>query len=192
LEAENMLCLNNGPNGVAQGSFGFTNDLPAEGFDPDHIRLKDLWFYMDSQETVGISPQAYHEFFYPYYAKIAAKFGLLSYGCCEAVHDFWKDSVSKYHNLRKVSISAWCNEEYIGDELRGKKIIYHRKPAPQFIGVGKDFDADGFAEHIKKTLACAKGCTLEFSFRDVYTLCGDIERPRKAVKIIRDLTENYY
>ena len=40
---------------------------------------------MDSQETVSISPDMYGEFIFPYYKKVAERYGLLSYGCCEPV-----------------------------------------------------------------------------------------------------------
>jgi len=116
--------------------------------------------------------------------------GLLSYGCCEPVHPCWRDYICKLPGLRKVSVSPWCNEEYIGEALRGTRIIYHRKPSPNFIGVGKELDETAFRQHILKTIKCAKGCKLEFSFRDVYTLEGNAQKPRQAVHIIRELLED--
>ena len=62
-------------------------------------------------------------------------------------------------------------------------MIYSRKPSPNFIGVG-NFDELAFTEQITKTLKAAKDCTVEFSFRDIYTLNGDIKKPGKAVKIV--------
>ena len=49
--------------------------------------------------------------FYPAYKKISSLFGRLSYGCCEPVHSFWEKSISKFENLRKISISPWCNRK---------------------------------------------------------------------------------
>ncbi|MBQ3141568.1 MAG: hypothetical protein IJC25_06370, partial [Clostridia bacterium] len=82
-----------------------------------------------------------------------------------------------------------CDEEFMGEALRGTKTIYSRKPAPQYLGVGHDFDEQGFAEHIRRTLKAARGCGLEFIFRDVYTLTGDTSKPRRAVKMVRELVE---
>lgn len=189
LEGEKLLKLNNGNDHLGQGSFGFTNKLPVQYGD---VTTKDLWGYMDSQETVSISPAMFKEFFYPYYKKVGDLFGRLSYGCCEPVHAFWDDSISKFENLSKVSISPWCDEEFMGERLRGSQIIYHRKPSPNYLGVGSVFDEDGYSKHIIKTLMAAKGCKLEFAFRDVYTLCGDREKPRKAVKILRNLIDEYW
>ena len=106
-----------------------------------------------------------------------------SYGCCEPVDPIWDNCLSKCENLRKVSISPWCNEELMGEKLRGTKVIYHRKPSPNFIGVDEVFDEEGWRQHIIKTLKAARGCNLEISQRDVYSLKGDLETC-KAVKII--------
>ena len=193
LEEEGLLLPNNGNHFVAQGTFGYTRDLPRKGDVPGRpARVKDLWGYMDSQETVGISPAMYHEFFFPYYLEIARLPGLLNYGCCEPVHAFWEKSVSKFPNLRKVSISPWCDEAFMGQALQGSRVIYHRKPNPNFIGVGRDLDEEAFRDHILKTLRCTCGCKLEFSFRDVYTLSGDPGKPRRAVQIVRELMEKHW
>jgi hypothetical protein len=147
---------------------------------------------MDSQETVGISPDMYNEFIFPYYKKISDLFGLFSYGCCEPVDPIWDRSLSKCDNLRKVSISPWCNEEFMGEKLKGSKVIYHRKPSPNFIGVGQELNEEAWRQHIIKTLKAAQGCHLEITQRDIYSLGGDINKPRRAVRIIRELIDEYW
>ena len=186
-ERRGMLTPCCGNNAVAQGTFAFSNQLKSEG----EIALKDVWGFMDSEETVGISPEMFHEFFFPAYKRISALFGRLSYGCCEPVHSLWEKSLSQLDNLRKISISPWCDEEYMGAALRGKGIIYQRKPSPLFVG-GTDYALDeaGFREHIRKTMRVAEGCALEITFRDVYTLNGNLEKPRRAVEIVREEIEN--
>lgn len=191
MEKEGLLLLNNGNNWLAQGSFGFTHDLPGKDFTPERgVTTHDMWGFMDSQETVSISPEMFGEFFFPYYLEMAKQFGLLSYGCCEPVHPIWEKYLSKLPRLRKVSISPWCDEEYMGQALKGTNVIYHRKPSPNYVGVGKELDEEAFRAHILKTIKCAKGCKLEFSFRDVYNLEGNINKPRRAVQIVRELLED--
>jgi len=193
LEDEWLLLPNNGNFFVGQGTFSYTRDLPQEGYVYGKAAcVKDMWGYMDSQETIGISPAMYHEFFFPYYLEIAKLVGLLNYGCCEPVHLLWQESISKFPNLRKVSISPWCNEEFMGQALQGGRVIYHRKPNPNFIGVGTELDEAAFRKHILKTIHCARGCKLEFSFRDVYTLSGDLGKPRHAVQIVRELLDSHW
>lgn len=182
-EDNDTLTLNNQNHYAGAGSFGFTDELPQDDFE-GKVRLKDLWLNFNSQETVGISPEMFGDMVYPYYEKAAKLAGLTYYGCCEPVDSIWQ-YISKLSNLRKVSISKWCDEEFMGEALAGSKIIYSRKPDPNYIGVGRNLDEEAFAEHIGKTLKAAKGCGVEIIFRDIYTLTGDINKPGRAVEIVR-------
>jgi hypothetical protein len=186
-ESEGLLTLNNGNDYAGAGSYGFSDELPAADFSGKGVRLCDQWGNLNSQETVGVSPDVYKEVFFPAYERIAALFGLVYYGCCEPVHEIWKPCLSSLPNLRKVSISPWCNEEMMGEVLRGSKIIYSRKPNPVFLGVDGAFDEAVYAEHIRKTLKAAAGCPLELIHRDIYTLSGDRQKAGRAVKLIRSL-----
>lgn len=172
---------------LSQWTYCFTNDLPKENVS----KVNQIWGFMDSQETAGISPEMYEEFIFPYYKNVFDRYGLLSYGCCEAVDPIWENCLSKVENLRKVSISPWRNEEYMGEQLKGRKTVYHRKPSPNFLGVGEKLDEESLRKHIRKTLAAAEGCTLEFTQRDVYTVNNDIGKVRRYVGIIKEESENF-
>ncbi len=185
LEKNGLLIPNNDDFFVNQGTFGFTDELP-QGKPGTPTGLQDMWFYMDSQETVTVSPAMYETFFFPHYRRLAEPFGRLNYGCCEPVHLIWDRCVSRLPGLRKVSISPWCDEAFMGERLRGSSVIYHRKPSPLFVGLGGHLDEDGFRKHIRETIHRAKGCRLEFSFRDVYDLGGHPEKPARAVQIVRE------
>lgn len=189
LEKNGMLTVNNHNLWLGQGTWAFTHELSAE---PGKVTLKDTWGFMDSQETVAISPDMFAEFFFPYYQRIGKKFGRLNYGCCEPVDPVWESCVSKLGNLCKVSVSPWADEEKMGEFLRGGRVVYHRKPSPNFIGADDVFDEEGFKAHILKTIRAAKGCRLEFSFRDIYTLKGDLGRPRRAVEMVHSLLEEHW
>ena len=179
-EAQGLLRPNNGNNYSGAGSYGFTHELHPTV--PAHCR--EIWGNLNSQETVSISPSMYHDFVFPAYKRVAEKFGLTYYGCCEPVHSIWAD-VKTLPHLRKVSVSPWCDEKFMGEELRHTPIIYSRKPSPNFIGVGELLDEEAYTKHIDETLTCAAGCELEIIHRDIYTLSGHKEKPGKAVKIIR-------
>lgn len=187
LEKNGYLLPTTGSEGLGQGTYCFTTSLPS-----DHVSsTKQIWGFMDSQETSGISPQMFETFIFPYYKKVADRVGLLSYGCCEAVDPIWERCISKLENLRRVSISPWCNEEYMGEQLRGRKTVYHRKPDPTFLGVGSVLQEDEFRKHIRKTLLAAKGCHLEFTQRDVYTINHDLDKVRRYVEIIRQEIDSF-
>lgn len=188
LESEGVLLPTARGEHLNQGSFCYTDELPNCG----SITTKDVWGYLDSQETVGISPDMFAEFIFPYYQKVASCFGLLSYGCCEPVDSIWKPCLSKLENLRKLSISPWCNEEYMGEQLQGKPVIYLRKPSPNYLGVEKELDEDALRTHIQKTVKAARGCHLEFAQRDVYTIHHNPKKVKRYVEILREETESTY
>ena len=190
-EEEGLLTLNNGNHYAGAGSYGYTDELPAEGF-AGVVRLRDRWHNLNSQETVGVSPRMFQEFYSPYYNDIAREAGLVYFGCCEPVHALWEASLRTMPNLRKVSISPWCDEAYMGEALRGEKMVYSRKPMPQFLGVGAGWDEEGFAAHVGGTLRAARGCTVEFIYRDVYTIGGDLHKPGKAVRTIRRMVDEVW
>ena len=129
------------------------------------------------------------EFIAPYFSRMAEEFGLVYYGCCEPVEMYWDQDISKYPHLRKVSISPWCNEEFMSERLSGGKVIYSRKPSPNFIGVQKEFDEDAFRKYIRHTAELTKDCKTEFIFRDIYTLHGNLDKVKRAVEIVREETD---
>jgi hypothetical protein len=186
-ERDGLWFLNNGHDWLCQGSSAFTRDLPRPGREEGApVAVADLWGFMDSQETLAISPAMFAELVFPYYRRVAERFGLLSYGCCEPVHAIWKDCLSTLPNLRKVSVSPWCDQAFMGEALRGSRTIFHRKPSPMEIGREGPLDEEALAASFRETLECARGCALEFSFRDIYTLGGQSEKARQAVRILRE------
>ncbi|MCL2095584.1 MAG: hypothetical protein FWH10_01625 [Oscillospiraceae bacterium] len=190
-EKNNYIYPNNFNTGTTQGSYGFSRDIVSSQ-KQSGFNLGDTWGYAESQETSEISPDMYHEFFFPYYKKVTEKFGRLGYGCCESVSAIWEKSASNYSNLRKLSVSPWCDEEYIGDKLKNTNITYHRKPFPNHLSIDKIFDEKTFASHIEKSLKAAKGCFFEISYRDVYSLQGELYRGKKAYNIIMDCIEKFW
>lgn len=193
MEKESLLLPTVQEEFLGNGAFCFTNELPTK----DELlkrpfTTKDVWGFLDSQETIGLNPDMFEEFVFPCYEKIANRYGLLSYGCCEPVNPIWDNCLSKLDNLRKVSISPWCDEEFMGEKLRGRKTIYFRKPFPNYLGVGTVLDEDAFRAHIAKTMKAAEGCKLEIAQRDVYTINHDEKKAHRYVEIIRECIEEYW
>jgi len=143
-----------------------------------------MWGNANSQETVGVSPKMFHEFCFPYYRDVCAPMGWVYYGCCEPADPFWGD-LSQIPNLKKVSISRWCDEPFMGEALQGTGIVYSRKPDPNFLSVDRTLDEEAWAAHIRATLEATRGVFVEFIVRDVYTVHGDLGNARRAVEIAR-------
>lgn len=168
---------------LAQGSYCLTNEL-QDGV--EHAKLSNLWLFMDSQETAGISAQMYADLVFPYYQKLMSHFGLVSYGCCEASHPIWDNCLSKVPNMRKVSISPWCDEEFMGEKLQGTGITYLRKPPATLLGMDTPtLDEDAVLDCFRKTAKAARGCKLEIAQRDVYMVGGSAEKVRRYVELAR-------
>jgi len=188
LEREGALMPTADNCALQQGTYCYNNELPIYG---SNLTTRDTWGYMDSQETTGISPAMFNEFIAPYYIRIANRFGLLSYGCCEAVHKIWDTFLSKLCNLRKISISPWCDEDIMGEKLRGRNIVYLRKVSPNYLGLGKNLDEDALRLHINKTIAASSGCFLELIQNDVHKINGTWEKVARFTEILRECCENH-
>ena len=166
-----------------QGSYCFTNELPDN---KPNATLKDMWIFMDSQETAGISPDMYAELVWPYYKELMSHFGLASYGCCEASHPIWDNCLSTLPNLRKVSISPWCDEEFMGERLQGTGVTFLRKPPATILGMDTPIlDEDATLACFRKTAKAAKGCKLEIAQRDVYMIGNNPDKVKRFVQLAR-------
>ena len=185
-EAEGLLRLNNGNEDSFGSSYNFTTKLPAPGYTGPAARLRDMFGSSNSQETVGIAPAMFHEFCYPYYRDVCEPFGLLYWGCCEPADPFW-DDLSRLPHLKKVSISRWADERFMGDVLRGSNVIYSRKPDPNLLGVDVELNEAAWEAGIRNTLEATRDVGVEFIVRDVYTVHGNLGKPRRAVEIARDV-----
>ena len=183
-EAEGLLVLNNGNQDSFGSSYNFTDRLPAAGFDGTHVRLRDMWLSTNSQETVGVSPELFGEFCFPYYRDVCEPMGLMYWGCCEPAHPFW-EYIRRLPHLKKVSISRWCDERFMGEALRGSDVVYSRKPNPNFLSVDEVLNREAWAAHIRETLEATRGVSVEFIIRDVYTVHRNLDNARQAVEIAR-------
>ena len=190
-EENGHMFLNNGNTLIGSGNWCFTRELPRQDF-TGRVRSVDTWIHMNAEEACDISPQMFRELILPYQKRLAKEFGLIYYGCCEPVSKFWDDGVDQIENVRKVSISPWCDERLMGERLAGKKIIYSRKPKDYlYIGSQPGFDEDAFRRNIRDTIAATKGCKVEYIFRDVMTIHGNAAKVKRAVEIVREEASAY-
>ena len=134
----------------------------------------------------------YGEFVYPYMDKLVKKFGLLSYGCCERVDNIFEDYLSKWDNLRKLSVSPFNNEEQVGEYLRGTRIIYYSKPRAEHVTNKGPLDEELIKNYFKYVAKCSSGCLLEVAQREVGTIYGDFERGRRYVELAKQTLEKYW
>lgn len=186
MEAEGLLTLNGREIDCGSGSCVYTDELPRREIAPgEQLLLSDTWGFIEAQEAIGLSPAMYAEFIHPYQRRVGDRYGLINYGCCEPVHHFWP-TLQQFHNLRKVTVSPWCDVASISASA-GKSVVLSRKPHPLKL-CGPTFDAQDFEATIRETLTITRDNFLELIFRDTVPLNGSMqERVVEACGIIRRL-----
>jgi hypothetical protein len=184
LEKEKLFSLNNENDYIGSGSLGYSNQLPQKGMN-GHPRAADLWCLSESQETVGVGPEMFGEFIFPYQKSVIERFGLSYYGCCEPVHNRWH-IVQGLSNLRKVSVSPWCDEAFMARAL-ADKYVYCRKPNPALVSTDH-FDEKTIREDLRKTIneTRKQGCILEIVMKDVHTVHRQPERLARWVELAQE------
>ncbi len=188
LEKEALLLPTFGVTPVNQESFAFNSELPA-----DHVeKTTQVWGFLESQETTAVSPDTFGEFVFPYQDRLAKRYGLLSYGCCERVDAIWPDYLSKWTNLRKLSVSPFNNENLVGEYLRGSNVVYYSKPRAEYVTARGPMDEDALRKYFKGVFEAASGCLLEVAQREVGTIFGDFSRGRRYVEITKECIDAYW
>ena len=183
LESNNLLSLNAGNNYVGSGGFGFTDMLPQTNYIPNKVRAMDMWGFVESQETVSISPDFYGEFIFPYHKKIAELFGLNCYGCCEPYEKRWK-YIKNIPRLRRVSCSPWSDRTSMEENL-GKNYIASIKLLPTNLAT-KVMNENVVREDIRMAVEGAKNCITELIMKDNNTLGGNPNNAIRWVELCRE------
>ncbi|MCW3489991.1 uroporphyrinogen decarboxylase/cobalamine-independent methonine synthase family protein [Dethiobacter alkaliphilus] len=186
LEKEGLLALNNNDTFVSSGGFGWTDELPQPDF-AGKVRTMDMWGFAESQITVGISPQMFEEFIFPYQLPLLDKFGLNGYGCCEPLDKRWH-VVERIPRLRRVSVSKWANLPDMVEKL-GDKYICSLKPDPVDIST-PTIDEKRIREKVKEMLQVTKGCHVELCMKDNHTLGNNPENIIRWCRIAKEEAES--
>lgn len=182
LETMNLLTYNNGNNLIGSGNWGLTSALPSSRAPKvEPARIRDLWGFGESQETVGISPEMFGEFIWPYQQPLMEKFGLTYYGCCEPVEERFQ-YFGTLKNLRCVSVSPWSKPEKCA-ALYGRNYVLCHKPNPTPVCV--NFDEHAIRRDIRHVLETLGDLNLMIILKDTHTVSNEPDRFRRWVEIVR-------
>lgn len=183
LEKLGILSYNNTNESIGSGNLGFTSDLPSyKNPVKGPVKFKHLWGFCESQETVGVSPEMFGEFIFPYQKPLMERFGLTYYGCCEPVESRF-DYLRDMKNLRCISVSPWSDIEKCA-EAYGRNYVLCRKPNPGLVCV--EFAEDEIRKEFRKTLKAASALNLMFILKDTHTISNQPDRFRRWVEIARE------
>jgi hypothetical protein len=153
--------------------------------EPVPVSLADLWVLLESQETVGVGPDLFEQFVFPYQLAVAQRFGKCYYGCCEPVHNRWH-ILKRLPNLHRVSVSPWADEAFMAAEL-GTRYVFSRKPNPTLVSTRR-FDEAAIRADLRRTLdlTADHGCRVEIIMKDVHTLNNEPGRLPRWVQLARE------
>jgi hypothetical protein len=185
LERHGLLFLNNDDTYVGSGGFGWSDELPQPDFE-GRVRTCDMWGFGESQETVGVSPQMFEAFVFPYQQSILSRFGLNCYGCCEPLDARWS-VVQRVPHLRRVSVSPWADIQGMAAKL-GDRYIFSMKPSPTDLAMPV-FDEERIRREMRQALQQTRGCHVEVIMKDNHTIAGDPSRVVRWVQIVREEAE---
>ena len=145
----------------------------------------DNWGFNESQETSEVSPEMFAEFVLPYQLRLAARFGLNGYGCCEGLDNRWQ-YVRQIPRLRRVSVSQWADMERMS-ELLGGDYVFSYKPSPTDVAVPSLDEAyiRGRLRHVLET-AKANGNRVEMIMKDNHTVANRPQNIYRWVEIARE------
>lgn len=184
-EEEKLLYYNAGNNQIGSGHWGLTDLLPgpaAPAPEGAEITPKELWGLSESQETVGVSPEMFGEFIWPYQKRIMEHFGLVYYGCCEPVEGRFR-YISELKNLRAISVSPWSDPEKCA-ELYQKNYVLCHKPNPGNVCV--EFNEKEIRADFSRRLRACRGLNNAFILKDTNTISSDFPRFKRFVEIFRE------
>ena len=188
LEKNGLLTLNNDSSYIGTGGQGFTDALPAAGFE-GRVRTSDMWAGVQAQETVSINPDMFGEFILPYEAELAKRFGLVSYGCCEP-YDPRIQYIKKIPNLRRISCSPWSDFSKV-PELIGRDYVSLVKLKPTPLAV-HDMNEDVVRRDCRDAVQKTKGARCEFLMKDNHTLGNNPQNIVRWTQIMREEIEKVY
>ncbi len=188
LEKQGLFHLNNDSTYVGSGGLGWTSQLPADRY-KGFTRTQDMWLLLESQITIGVSPDMFAEFIWPYQKKFADRFGLLCYGCCEPMDDRI-EIVKQAKNLRRVSVSHWANKALMAEHL-GSNYVYSMKPSPTPLAQSV-LDENLVRAEIRDTLNLTRKNHVEIIMKDNHTLGKNPNNIIRWTQIAREEINRLY
>ena len=172
---------------VGSGAASYTDELPQDGFDPAHVRLCDQWGGATAQIFGEVSPAMHDEFALQYENEIMSRCGLNYYGCCEPLENKMH-LMAKVPNLRKISISPWCDVAG-AVENADRKYVFSHKPSPAILAED-NFDVDRAEQDIRARIERSGDMPCEFIMKDISTVRGDVDRViawcEMAYRVVRE------
>ena len=171
----------------------YLDELPATDRTPEDDQKKldagECWTFAAAQVFASVSPDMHMEFDIDPMRPIFERFGLVYYGCCEAL-DKKIDKIKSIPNVRKISISPWADPANAAEQLGGDYVL-SRKPTPAVLAE-HTLDEGRVAKEITETLKTCRdnGTPCEFILKDVSTVKYKPQNLFRWENLVRDSIDN--
>jgi hypothetical protein len=166
--AQNLLALDNRNVRVGSGGYGYCDELPGDDFDPGYVKPHNMWGCSNAQIFSEVSPQMHWDFAVEHDLRWLRRWGLNYYGCCEPLH-LKLDVLRRIPNLRKISVSAWCDLETMICEM-GRDCVLSVKPSPAILAEDT-WDPDQARRTLQRIVDVTKGnAHVEIIMKDISTV----------------------
>jgi len=187
-EALNLLALDANNTRIGSGGYGYTETLPGEPFDPSHVRPANMWGCSNAQIFSEVSPQMHWEFAVEHDLRWLSRWGMTYYGCCEPL-DGRIDMLRRIPNLRKISVSPWCDTGRTVESI-GTDFVMSRKPSPAILAEST-WRPELARSDIREFLDQARGCHVELIMKDISTVSYEPQRLWEWAAIAMEVAEEY-
>ena len=172
---------------VDSGGNGFSGEWAEAEGDPDCFG--NMWGFGVAQEFSEVSPEHHYEFGVKYQAETMKLFGVNSYGCCEPYTNKFEMLKTYVPNLRRVSVSAWCDAKKAAESLKDGYII-SLKPNPAILLY--ENDRQKVKDYVAGLLEDTRGCAVELFLKDIISLKGRERNFVDSAKIMRETISEVY
>jgi len=190
LEQAGDLRLNNGRQDlVGTSAVGYTDELPAPGFDPDHVRCRDLWGTCAAQIFSDVSPEMHEEFCLQHEKRFLQRFGRVCYGCCEPLHRKVGVLARNLPNLRRIAVTPWADIDQAAEAIQDR-YVYAWRPNPA-IAAGATWNPEAARRQIRAFLRRTRGCVVEIIMKDMLTCAGQPQRLMEWAAIAKEEVESF-
>lgn len=187
-EQLNALSLDCNNTRIGSGGYGYTSGLPGTPFDADRVKPANMWGCSNAQIFSEVSPKMHWEFAVKHDLRWLARWGLTYYGCCEPL-DLKIDILRRIPNLRKISVSPWCNTQRIVEKA-GSDYVLSRKPSPAILAEN-EWHPDRARRELTDFLDQAHGCHVELIMKDVSTVRYQPQRLWEWSRIAAEVVEQW-
>ncbi len=166
-EAQDLLSLDANNTRIGSGGYGYTEALPGEPFDAEHVRAHNMWGCSNAQIFSEVSPQMRWEFAVEHDMRWLTRWGMTYYGCCEPL-DRSIDVLRRIPNLRKISTTPWADTARMVEQV-GTDYVLSRKPNPAVFATD-EWHPERARGELRDFLEQARGCHVELIMKDISTV----------------------